>query len=121
MAKAKSAKKAKKKSAKKASAKSTIRQVKDRTVKLVNNPLVADLVAATLVAAAAALRDSKKARALAEAGADEISKAGKQIGEKGGELWRLAQDVARRSLETIGAEEAPELPKAKKPAKRPKK
>ena len=122
MAKGKSAKKAKKekkKSGKKAAAKSTMSRVKDRTVKLANNPLVADLVAATLVAAAAALKDSKKARALAEAGADELGKAGKQMADKGGELWQLAQDVARRSLETIGGIEPPAKPKAKTPARKP--
>lgn len=92
--------------------KSTAKKVKDKTLKLASNPLVAEVVAATLVAAAAALRNPQKARELAESAADELSTAGKRLGDeigtagkqvagRGSELWNLALDVARRTVEAV--------------------
>ena len=71
--------------------------------KLAANPATTEIVAATLVAAAAALRDPKKARALANEAADDLKKAAKS-GVEGGALWQLALDVARRSIDAIGKE-----------------
>ena len=71
--------------------------------KIAKNPLTTEVVAATLVAAAAALRDPKKAKALALSAADDLKKAAK-AGADGGALWKLALDVARRSIDAIGKE-----------------
>jgi hypothetical protein len=69
--------------------------------RIAQNPMATEIVAATLVAAAAALRDPKKARALALDAADDLKKAAKS-GVDGGALWQLALDVARRSIDEIG-------------------
>lgn len=73
-------------------------------------PAVTEIVAATLVAAAAALRDPKKARAMAEAAADELESANKEAAGRGAAFWQLALDVARRSVEAAGT------PRGTKPA-----
>jgi hypothetical protein len=62
------------------------------------------VVAATLVAAAAALRNPQKARELAASARDELTDAGKAGAGQGGALWQLALDVARRSVDSLGAE-----------------
>ena len=77
-----------------------------------------EIVAATLVAAAAALRDPKKAKALALEAADDLKKAAKS-GADGGALWKLALDVARRSIDTVGKDDGAK--KAKKPGAKKKK
>ena len=82
--------------------------------KLAQNPMTTEVVAATLVAAAAALRDPKKAKALALEAADDLKKAAK-TGADGGALWKLALDIARRSIDTVGGK------KAKKPGPKKKK
>ena len=90
---------------------------------LAGNPLVADVVAAALVATAAALKDSKRARALATDAGDELAKLSK-VGAKNGEaLWEMALQIGRRSLEAMtGAGEegrsAPSKSKSKPGAKR---
>lgn len=71
--------------------------------KIAANPATTEIVAATLVAAAAALRDPKKARALASEAASDLKQAAKS-GVDGGALWQLALDVARRSIDTIRTE-----------------
>ena len=79
---------------------------------LAGNPLVADVVAAALVATAAALKDSKRARALATDAGDELAKLSK-VGAKGGEaLWEMAREIGRRSLEAMSARD--ESPKSRK-------
>lgn len=73
------------------------KKVKAKAADLASNPLVAEVVAATLVAAAAAIKDPKKARAIAESVGDELGKAAK--GAQGGSaMWQLAMDVAKRSM-----------------------
>ena len=86
--------------------------------KLAQNPMTTEVVAATLVAAAAALRDPKKAKALALEAADDLKKAAKS-GADGGALWKLALDIARRSIDTVGKENGGK--KAKKAAPKKKK
>lgn len=73
------------------------KKVKAKAADFASNPLVAEVVAATLVAAAAALRDPKKARAMAASAGDELGKAAKGT-EAGGALWQLAMDVAKRNV-----------------------
>jgi hypothetical protein len=81
--------------------------------KLAQNPMTTEVVAATLVAAAAALRDPKKAKALALEAADDLKKAAKS-GADGGALWKLALDVARRSIEAVGKEGGSKVKKSKR-------
>jgi hypothetical protein len=85
--------------------------------KLAKSPATTEIVAATLVAAAAAIRDPKKAKALALSAADDLKKAAKS-GADGGALWQLALDVARRSIDAIGKEDAPKKAKKAKPKKK---
>ena len=66
------------------------------------NPAAAEVVAATLVAAAAALRNPKKAQALALEAADDIKRAARSGVDSGEALWKLALDVARRSIDALG-------------------
>ena len=73
------------------------------------NPLVADVVAAALVATASALKDSRKAQRLASEAGEEIEKLSKKGGERGNALWQMALEIGRRSLEEIN-----ESSKAKK-------
>lgn len=98
---------------------------KDKLKALAGNPLVADVVAAALVATAAALKDSKRARALASDAADELTALSESSSKTGSAMWELALQVGRQSLEALldgakgnGADE----PKPRKPAaKRAKK
>jgi hypothetical protein len=76
------------------------------------NPLAADIVAAALVATAAAIRNSKKARQLASEAGDELEKMSKQAAARGNAMWDLALDIGRRSLEVLSVEE--ETPKRAK-------
>jgi hypothetical protein len=105
---------------KKTSGKAKVAKVMKGAKKIAQNPMTTEVVAATLVAAAAALRDPKKAKALALSAADDLKKAAKS-GADGGALWKLALDVARRSVDAIGKEK-PAAAKTKKAApKKPKK
>ena len=86
--------------------------------KIATNPAVAEIVAASLVAAAAAIKDPKKARGMAAAVGEELSKASKQSIDRGNRFWALALDVAQRSIEALGEEKGGRKPKsgsAKKP------
>lgn len=80
----------------------TGRAAKNKALDLVSNPVVAEVVAATLVAAAAALRDPKKARQIAASTGDTIGTVTKSAREEGGALWKLAMDIARRSVDALG-------------------
>ena len=71
---------------------------------ITENPLVADVVAAALVATAAALKDSKKARQLAGEAGDQLADMGKDSAAQGNAMWDLALDVGRRTLETLASE-----------------
>jgi hypothetical protein len=82
---------------------------------LAGNPLVADVVAAALVATASALKDSKRARALASDAGDELTRLSKAGVKRGEALWEMALQIGRRSLEELVAGD-----KAAKPAKPPK-
>lgn len=83
---------------------------------LSQNPVVADIVAAALVATASALKDSKRAQQLATEAGDELAKLSKAGAEKGNALWEMALQIGRRSLEALTTEDAPKRPKSKKTA-----
>ena len=107
-------------------AKAKPQAAKAKAAEIASNPAVTEVVAATLVAAAAALRDPAKARQLALSAADEIKAATKGGQGKGAALWQMALDVAKRSIDTANAD-APPAKKAKatgsgtkKPAKKTK-
>lgn len=92
------------------------KKVKAKAVDLASNPLVAEIVAATLVAAAAAIKDPKKARAIAASAGDELGRAAKGAGG-GSAMWQLAMDVAKRSVGALsesGDGAGSPQPKAKK-------
>lgn len=72
--------------------------------KIGDNPVVAEVVAAALVATAAALRNPKQARRMASDAAGELEGAIQEGGQKTSAFWQLALDVARRSIETLEAE-----------------
>lgn len=91
---------------------------------LAQNPMVADIVAAALVATASALRDSKRARALASDAGDELAKLSKAGAKSGEALWDMALQIGRRSLEAVASgndkakrAKAPPKPAAKKSSK----
>ena len=79
------------------------------------NPMIADIVAATLVGAASALKDSKKARQLAANAGDELEALAARGAKQGNALWKLALDVGQKSLEALGGDASParKLRKAK--------
>jgi hypothetical protein len=103
--------KKKKKAGKAARASATLRS-------LSKNPMVADVVAAALVATASALKDSKRARQLALDTGDELRKLAKKGSEDGSALWEMALQIGRRSLEALVSDGASAAkPKAKTKAK----
>lgn len=68
---------------------------------LADHPLVGEIVAAALVATASALKDPKRARALASDAGDEIGKLSKSGAERGSALWEMALQIGKRTLETV--------------------
>ena len=74
---------------------------------MTENPLVADIVAAALVATAAALKDSKKARALAAGAGEELEALAKSGADRGNALWQLALDVGKRAVAEFAGDAAP--------------
>ena len=82
------------------------------------NPMVQEVVAAALVATAAALKDSKKARAMAVQAGDQLEKLAGEGAQKGKALWALALDVAKRAGDIVQEGAKPAKPaKRAKPAK----
>ena len=70
------------------------------------NPLVADVVAAALVATSAALKDSRRAQRLATEAGDELEALAKKGAEQGKAMWQLALQIGRRALDELTAEPA---------------
>lgn len=102
-------------------------KVVDTFKMLSNNKLVADVVAAALVATAAALKDSDKARRFASEAGDQLEKLSKEGAERGNAMWALALDIGRRALDSVGADKAakgkgakPKAPPKPKPPAKPK-
>ena len=108
MAKDKKTKKDTKKRAKNAGPdkmKKVVKKATKKAAKIAQNPIVAEVVAATLVAAAAAIRNPKKAREIALAAGDEIGGAAKTATGQGGAFWQLAMDVAKRSVDALAEDQ----------------
>jgi hypothetical protein len=79
-----------------------VRGAKKTAAQFASNPAVAEIVAASLVAAAAAIKNPKKARDMAAAVGDELETASKQAVNSGSASWQLALDIARRSIDALG-------------------
>ena len=92
-------------------------KVTKRLREISQNPLLADIVAATLVGAAAALKDSKKAQRLAADAGKDLEDLTQKSAQRGNALWQLALDVGRQSLEALAGDDAPKARKAKPKAK----
>ena len=118
MAKDKKKKNGKKDKKTKAAGGGTAAKTVKRIKTMSRNPFVADVVAAALVGAAAALKDSKKARQLAAEAGDELEKMSRKSIQRGEALWDMALDIGRRSLEALSGEDAPKRAKPKPAAKR---
>jgi hypothetical protein len=73
---------------------------------MTQNPMAADIVAAALVATAAALKDSNKARRLAGQAGDQLAELAKEGADRGNAMWQLALDVGRRALEELSGKDA---------------
>jgi len=80
---------------------------------LAKNPLAADIVAAALVATASALKDSRRARALATEAGDELARLSKSGARQGEALWDMALQIGRRSLEALTTDENSKSAKSK--------
>ena len=114
---AKDKKKKKDKKGKKSDGAAKSAKVVSRLRDLTQNPLVADLVAATLVAAAAALKDTRKAHQLAASAEKDLEELGRKGARSGSALWQLALDVGQKSLEALSSEGAVKPAKAKPKAR----
>lgn len=112
------AKDKKKKKKDKASKGSSSAKAKNSLRALAENPLVADVVAAALVATASALKDSNTARKLATEAGDELTKLSKAGAEKGNALWEMALQIGRRSVEAMLADNAAKRGKSKSSGKK---
>ena len=74
------------------------------------HPMIAEVIAAALVATAAALKNPDKARRLAEDARDELTKIGQAGAEGSSELWQLAVEIGRRAIDSIGPGEDRKAP-----------
>ena len=92
----------KKKKVKKAG--KTHKKSADTLKALAQNPIVADVVAAALVGMASALKDSDKARKLANKAGDQLDALSKTNAKKGNAMWDMALDIGRRTLDTLADE-----------------
>jgi hypothetical protein len=90
-------------------------KVGKRLREISENRLVAEVVAAALVGAASALKDSKKARQLAANAGDELEALASRGAKQGNALWQLALDVGQRSLEALTGDAKPKAVKSAKP------
>jgi hypothetical protein len=88
--------------------------------KAASRPEVSEIVAAALVGAAAALRDPNKARQLVASVGEEIEQAAKGAAGQGAAIWQLAMDVAKRSVDALGAVAKPDSKDKKKKKKKKK-
>lgn len=101
-----------------AAVKKAVRTTKAKVKQIASNPAVAEIVAASLVAAAAAIKNPKKARDMATAVGKELSAASKQSVDRGNKFWALALDVAQRSIDALGNDGSSKAKGAKKKSKK---
>jgi hypothetical protein len=99
-------KKDSKKDKKKAKANGSLAAATKSLKAITENPLVADVVAAALVATASALKDSNKARKLAADAGDQLGDMAKDSADRGSEMWQLALEIGRQTLKSVAAEVA---------------
>ena len=90
------------------------RKATEKAAKLAANPIVAEIAAAALLAAAAAVRNPAKARQVAKSAGDELSGAAKTATKQGGAFWALAIDIARRSVDALAEDRGKAKGKGKK-------
>jgi hypothetical protein len=83
-----------------------VKKASRKAARIAANPLVAEVVAATLLAAAAAIRNPRKAREIALSAGDELGNAARGAAGQGNAFWKLAMDVARRSVDALGESES---------------
>ena len=83
-----------------------VKKASRKAARIAANPLVAEVVAATLLAAAAAIRNPRKAREIALSAGDELGNAARGAAGQGNAFWKLAMDVARRSIDALGEHQA---------------
>jgi hypothetical protein len=76
-----------------------LRKAGKEALKLAKEPAVAEIVAAALLSAAAALRGDKAAAKAGKQGAEAAADAGRQAMKIGDSLRTLAVDLARRTLD----------------------
>jgi hypothetical protein len=73
---------------------------------LAQNPVIAEVVAAGLLAAASALREPRKSRKLADDAKDDSGPATKKGAAGGSAMWLLAMDVGRQAVQALSQEVA---------------
>jgi hypothetical protein len=90
---------------------------------MTGNAQIGDVVAAALVATAAALKDSNKARRLAASAGDELTALSKKGAEQGNAMWQLALDIGQRAMDSILGDQAsrPGRPATRRKAAAPRK
>lgn len=89
-------------STKRATVTKAVQSARSKAAKIATNPAVAEIVAASLVAAAAAIKDPKKARSMAAAVGDELEAASRKAVNSGSAFWLMALDIARKSIDALG-------------------
>ncbi|MDL2340652.1 MAG: hypothetical protein QFB89_04915, partial [Pseudomonadota bacterium] len=75
--------------------------VAERFKAISENPAVAEFVSSALLATAAALKDASRVRRVASEAGGELSDLVKEGAERGHELWEMALQVGRRSLDNL--------------------
>jgi hypothetical protein len=108
-----------KSSASRAKVTKVVQGARKKAATIAANPAVTEVVAASLVAAAAAIRDPKKARDIATIVGAELETASKQAVDRGNAFWKMALDIAKRSIDALGGDSGRKKakPKAAKKAK----
>jgi hypothetical protein len=76
-----------------------LRKAGKEALKLAREPAVAEIVAAALLSAAAALRGDKGAAKAGKEGAEAAAEVGRRASKTGDALRTLALDLARRTLD----------------------
>ena len=84
--------------------KSGLKKASKNLKAVAQNPLVADVVAAALVAMASALKDSEKAKKLANDAGEQLNALSKKSARQGNAMWDLALDIGRNVLDTLATD-----------------
>src|SRR5688572_11291438 len=92
-----------------------LRKLGRKAIKLAEQPVVSEIVAAALLSAAAALRETESGRKSAKRASGDAA-----AGKLGDSLRKLGLDLARRTLDAWDDSAPPKPPKPSKPSKPPK-